>query len=501
MCLVSLHGQYSEEEEEVQALEGAVGLLQCPVFTYGSGQRVTWTKQGVEVSKLDSRLSVNQRSGALRIHRAHFLDSGRYTCSVRDHNRTVSRDTHLKVVSYPKITLTQNATVTRNTTASLLCKVESLPMSHITWKRHRIPVAHLSSVKVKKGDAISGAEPRTTHIKGIPSQTISQLLFPSVQPHHAGLYECLAANTPGTARATLSLRVMYAPIAEIAEKEVVGWPGRVPDLHLKFKADPSPRITCRHKPLGPSRDPAISDVNHTDINVIDAGEATATVQLLKGRIPKAPEVAVDSLKPSWLVLKLRMPSDMGLPPADRIIARYEDMTDPEGEIIEFDKAVTAKASNSSQNWNLTGLTPGHEYHVTLQLANAIATSNISLLRTTLPLYAPPEPVQFTSDPQGVYPRAYVLSWLPPATHGAELTGYTLTYVPVTVTDGRNGPHILEVAGPEHRVKVQRSAKTIVISGLQHATFYRATMVAHSHVGQSQLSTFLFTTANNTETGQ
>ena len=44
--------------------------------------------------------------------------------------------------------------------------------------------------------------------------------------------------------------------------------------------------------------------------------------------------------------------------------------------------------------------------------------------------APPEPVQFTSDPEGSYPRAYVLSWLPPATHGAELTGYTLTYVPV-----------------------------------------------------------------------
>ena len=35
------------EEQEVYALEGAVGLLQCPVFTYGSGLLVTWTKQGV----------------------------------------------------------------------------------------------------------------------------------------------------------------------------------------------------------------------------------------------------------------------------------------------------------------------------------------------------------------------------------------------------------------------------------------------------------------------
>ena len=68
---------------------------------------------------------------------------------------------------------------------------------------------------------------------------------------------------------------------------------------------------------------------------------------------------------------------------------------------------------------------------------------------------------------------------------------------VKVTDGRTGPQILEVVGAEHRVKVQKSAKTLVISGLSAATYYRASMVAHSHVGDSEMSTFLFTTANDT----
>ena len=50
-------------------------------------------------------------------------------------------------------------------------------------------------------------------------------------------------------------------------------------------------------------------------------------------------MSIDSLKPTWLVLKLRMPADMGLPPADKIIARYEDMSEPGAERIEFDKGV------------------------------------------------------------------------------------------------------------------------------------------------------------------
>ena len=48
-------------EQEVHALEGAVGLLQCPVFTYGSGVRVTWTKQGVVSVLLCSLINTKAR--------------------------------------------------------------------------------------------------------------------------------------------------------------------------------------------------------------------------------------------------------------------------------------------------------------------------------------------------------------------------------------------------------------------------------------------------------
>ena len=66
---------------------------------------------------------------------------------------------------------------------------------------------HDQAVTVQEG-GIPGAVAQTSQSEGTPSVTVSQLHFPSVQPHHAGLYVCLAANTPGTARATLSLRVM-----------------------------------------------------------------------------------------------------------------------------------------------------------------------------------------------------------------------------------------------------------------------------------------------------
>ncbi|KAK7492411.1 hypothetical protein BaRGS_00016284 [Batillaria attramentaria] len=532
-------------ERTAYALEGAVGLLQCPDFVYGSSGKVTWSKQALEITKLGPRLSVNPRSGALRIHRAQFQDSGRYTCTVRENNVTKTRDTILSVVSYPKITLVQNASVPRGSEATLLCKVESTPASIITWKRHDVPLeqaavstytrlvilppCHFTNAPYPgqrlalQEEEIPGAVAHTSASEGIPSVTVSELRFRSVQPAQAGLYLCLAANTPGTARATLALHVTYAPVAVVTVPRVVAWSGHVPPMNIKFKANPSPRISCNHSNQNAiasdfwdlTVEPIDEEVVNVTITVLpemtqqtvygtftctatnSAGEATAAVELIGGRLPSPPTVRVDSHRPTWIVLELRMPADMGLPSADRIIARYEDMTST-SEIVEFDKAVTPEASNTTQRWNLTGLVPGHEYRLTLQLSNSIASSNATVLNTVLPLKAVPDPVQFLSAPQGDQPRHYVLQWRPPTTYGANITGYTLRYRPVIVAASTDGLREIGVAGPESRVHVRKSVKQVVISSLKENTYYRLSMVAHSDLGASQPATFLFRTANNTD---
>ena len=80
-------------------------------------------------------------------------------------------------------------------------------MEQSTEVYQNLTLSTLQAVTVQEG-GIPGAVAQTSQSEGTPSVTVSQLHFPSVQPHHAGLYVCLAANTPGTARATLSLRVM-----------------------------------------------------------------------------------------------------------------------------------------------------------------------------------------------------------------------------------------------------------------------------------------------------
>ncbi|PVD27584.1 hypothetical protein C0Q70_12746 [Pomacea canaliculata] len=319
-------------EKKMQALEGAMGLLECPVFQYGSGQRVTWTKErSVEVTKISPRLTVNQRSGALRIHRAQFTDSGRYTCTVRDGNDTMSRDTTLDVVSYPRITMVQNASVARGEEATLLCKVESTPASDISWHRLDVPLGPPEVTAAPQSENTMDYDVFTSTSEGVTSVTVSELRYRSVQPGHAGLYLCLAANDPGSARAILALSVIYAPIATVPEPVVVAWAGKVPDIHMIFKATPPPRID-------PEKASNETDIytNYSCTATNTVGQTTASVTVTEGRAPDPPQVRIDSQRPTWIVLEITMPPYMGIPPADRIVTRYEDLTSLE-EIKEFDE--------------------------------------------------------------------------------------------------------------------------------------------------------------------
>lgn len=48
------------------------------------------------------------------------------------------------------------------------------------------------------------------------------------------------------------------------------------------------------------------------------------------------------------------------------------------------EAVPVDANNTAQNWNITGLHPGRTYRITLQLSNAVAQSNETVITTALP---------------------------------------------------------------------------------------------------------------------
>ena len=69
-------------------------------------------------------------------------------------------------------------------------------------------------------------------------------------------------------------------------------------------------------------------------------------------------------------------------------------------------------------------------------------------------------------------------------------------VKVRVVDGINGPIVVESLGTKQLVKLHNSAIKIVISGLAESTYYRATLVVHSGVGDSKASAFLFVTASD-----
>ncbi|XP_062911303.1 sialic acid-binding Ig-like lectin 10 [Mobula hypostoma] len=173
----------------VNMKEGFPTLILCSVQSFPVSN-LTWRHHGVTLNTTSSSNEL-----WLEFPQVTPQQAGVYECVAENEHGTAERAITLSVEYAPQnlsITSPNNMNNSRvnmkeGVHTSILCSVQSFPVSNLTWR-------HL------------GVTLNTTS-----SRNELWLEFPQVTPQQAGVYECVAENEHGTAKRAITLTVEYAP--------------------------------------------------------------------------------------------------------------------------------------------------------------------------------------------------------------------------------------------------------------------------------------------------
>ena len=136
-----------------------------------------------------------------------------------------------------------------------------------------------------------------------------------------------------------------------------------------------------------------------------------------------------------------------------------------------DTPTTCDVNGTTLSCNLTGLTNGIEYSITVTATNGAGMSSASIPVSVTPAAAPDAPTAVSvvaSD------GALSVSWSAPSTNGATISGYA-----VNVVHGSDTPFTCSAAG---------TASSCEVAGLVNGTTYAITVTATNSAGVSSPST-------------
>ncbi|XP_022119057.2 netrin receptor DCC isoform X2 [Pieris rapae] len=178
--------------QPVTVMEGASVTLECAAVGNPKPQ-VTWLSNGVaiDLNDLDSRLYL-VGAGSLRVQSARVPDAGVYTCRATNRLDSADHSTHLYVLSMPRVMLSEGGVVRarRRGDSRLGCEVKGRPPPRVTW--------------------LKDGEPLSPHNHDIALVDGSSLRIQGVLPVDAGMFQCFATSSAGSATAALRLVVLPA---------------------------------------------------------------------------------------------------------------------------------------------------------------------------------------------------------------------------------------------------------------------------------------------------
>ncbi|XP_075872115.1 hemicentin-1 isoform X2 [Nelusetta ayraudi] len=221
----AIDGNSEAAEQLTTVLDSSVNI-EC-VAAGSPPPQLNWLRNGLPLS-VSSHTRLLSAGQVLRITRAQVSDSATYTCVASNRAGVDNRHYSLQVHVPPGLDgagSTEDVTVVRGNSASLLCVADGTPTPTLSW--------------LKDGDALS-PEP---HLR--LSNFNSSLQFTRAQANDTGRYTCVADNTAGQASRRFNLKVLDPPHIEgsggTAEVSVVV--NNVLELHCEASGIPTPSLT------------------------------------------------------------------------------------------------------------------------------------------------------------------------------------------------------------------------------------------------------------------
>ncbi|XP_076364458.1 fibroblast growth factor receptor-like 1 isoform X2 [Tachypleus tridentatus] len=186
---------------KIQRSVGSSLRLKCLVPT---NDHISWLKDGIFL--FEGNLPVGSKRGRwyLQLENLRVIDSGNYTCVVRNNFETVHKSFQLEVIepiqTKPKLTgeHPKNTSVELGETATFQCHVESKIPPHITWLR-LLEESELSSQSnvIKLQGRYFKVLNSSVILRRSDGSFISKIQLHDTQESDNGKYFCLGTNAMG----------------------------------------------------------------------------------------------------------------------------------------------------------------------------------------------------------------------------------------------------------------------------------------------------------------
>ncbi|XP_040895666.1 hemicentin-1 [Toxotes jaculatrix] len=220
-----IDGNSETAEELTTVLDSSVNI-EC-VATGSPPPQLNWLRNGLPLP-VSSHIRLLSAGQVLRITRTQVSDGGTYTCVASNRAGVDNRHYNLQVHVPPGLDgagSTEDVTVVRGNTVSLLCIADGTPTPNVSWI---------------KGGATLVPDP---HLRFLNLNTTVQIIQAWV--NDTGRYTCVANNTAGQASRHFNLKVLDPPRIKGSDvpAEVSVVVNNVLELQCEASGIPTPSLT------------------------------------------------------------------------------------------------------------------------------------------------------------------------------------------------------------------------------------------------------------------
>lgn len=495
---------------DVEIVESQEGSIRCQASGKPEPVRTWLNPAGTDASLVDG-LTVDG-DGTLTFRPASREMAGQYRCSATNDVDAVEIAVNVVVIVKPEIDRYKNVTSTEAGSTTLECRVSGSPPPTIAFQK-------TGTDAVFEKDVILADDRVLVQVFEEGDQQVGVMTIRDVTRADAGLYECVASNPGGVAKAPGMLTVQYAPLLT-GPDAVYTWNGHAANLSCRAAAEPAAQVSWTLAGGRRAEDePQMQQARHGDISVLTVtptddsfynvytcsasnsqGSRTLDITLREATAPglvtgaTAQDVTATSVE-----FSLPAPDSATGLPVHTYLVQYVMQGQPWD--VSRDHMWTVE-----QPFVLEDLTPEQTYLFRFAAENDVGVGDWSAeLRQMMPKIDVPQspmlitasglPVAEETGPEVVISSgqsdSYEARWDAGADNGAEVDNYQVSFYKVI-----SNKNVWRVVSSTKRTSVVEAPGplTFRLTDLKSDSFYRLEVRAHNRIGYSEPTQVIIQTA-------
>lgn len=481
------------ENERVEILCKASGSP-APIYT--------WLDKHKRNIKHNLRYEVNSDRGVLTILKVKKSeDDGTFYCVAKNDAGEASQAITLKVLKKPEIVHFENISVAEGQSKEWACRASGFPD----------PVIKIFKFGENETSLHSNLRQESNFDNIDKGMVEAKYIFRDVKRQNDGLYYCQASNKAGSTTQIGHFEVQYKPDLSLTKSDVKTWENNSVNLTCIAQSIPNSTYSWIYRSFEIKSGDHYHIYNEHGISRLlvnpksgydlygpytcrarnQLGEASTIIRLSQALRPESPNVYIDTIRPTYVIITLQPYFNQDLP-IKTIYIKYWKDDEPEGDAKIVSRPVAS--ASTVNDFKLEDLTPRATYHIRVAAASEAGLGSYTEIKVvSLPRESIPEsPLLLfeSSSKQENYERKQViywnsgdkifLRWSQPEDNGLIIDHYQIRYYKVE----KKGSDWERISEPKERKVSAKDPFEFHFNHLSSNSFYKIEISSHNSLGYS-----------------